>query len=66
MSVASGAPDEGAATKFLELAPIGRAGSAECILELEDAGGAKMRVHLKGFEGPDLTALTRTFWGVDS
>ena len=65
-SAASDAPDEGAATRFLELAPIGRAGSAECILELEDAGGAKMRVHLKGLEAPDLTALTRTFWGVDS
>jgi hypothetical protein len=31
---------------------------------LEDAAGAKMRVHLKGHEVPDLTALARVFWGV--
>jgi hypothetical protein len=31
-------------------------------MELEDAGGAKLRVHLKGFETPDLAALSRSFW----
>jgi hypothetical protein len=34
-------------------------------LELEDAGGAKMRVHLKGVEAPDITALSRSFWGFE-
>jgi len=37
-------------------------GCGECTLELEDAGGAKLRVHLKGFETPDLAALSRSFW----
>jgi hypothetical protein len=32
------------------------------MLELEDAGGAKLRVHLKGFEAPDLAALSGSFW----
>jgi len=31
-------------------------------LDLEDAGGAKLRVYLKGFEAPDLAALSRSFW----
>jgi len=62
--------EERAATpKFLELAsPAGRgsaavpAGSCECTLELEDADGAKMRVHLRGVATPDLAALSRSFW----
>jgi hypothetical protein len=29
---------------------------------MEDAGGAKMRVHWKGFAAPDLAALSRSFW----
>jgi hypothetical protein len=29
---------------------------------LEDASGAKMRVHLQGTEAPDLTALSHSFW----
>jgi len=37
-------------------------GPCECTLEWEDAGGAKMRVHLKGAATPDLAALSRSFW----
>lgn len=55
-----------AVATFLELAPPVSGGSRECILELEDPGGAKMRVHVKGAEAPDLTALSRSFWGVDA
>ena len=47
---------------FVELAPAPPTGSPECMLELEDPGGAKMRVHLKGAEAPDLAALSRSFW----
>jgi len=51
---------------FLELAP-GHfpgvpLGHCECTLELEDADGAKMRVHLKAADTPDLAALSRSFW----
>ena len=63
----------GVAATFLELAPPADHGFAmfsprcptgpcECIVELEDSGGAKMRVHLKGIEAPDLAALSRSFW----
>ena len=48
------------------IAPAAWPGSGECTLELEDAGGAKLRVHLKGFEAPDLTALSRSFWQIES
>lgn len=60
---------KGAVATFVELAaPAGHgfaaipAGPCECSVELEDIGGAKMRVHLKGSETPDLAALSRSFW----
>jgi hypothetical protein len=60
---------QAAAPKFLELTPPAEhasaavpAGACECTLELEDADGAKMRVHLKGVATPDLAALSRSFW----
>jgi hypothetical protein len=56
------ASEEGSVTTFVELAPAVSGNSRECILELEDPGGAKMRVHLKGVEAPDLVALSRSFW----
>ena len=36
------------------------------IVELEDSGGAKMRLHLKGGAVPDVTALVRSFWGIEA
>jgi hypothetical protein len=50
------------ATAFLEWVPPQRACSPECIVELEHPNGAKMRIHLKGGAGPDLAALSRSFW----
>jgi hypothetical protein len=60
--VAPFGPEENAVPTFLELAPPLRTGFGQCTLELEDAGGAKMRVQLNGFESLDLAALTRNFW----
>ena len=52
--------------RFVELAlrrhGLPAVGHCECTLELENAGGAKMRVHLKGIATPDLAALSRSFW----
>jgi hypothetical protein len=59
-------PQERSVPTFVELAHPAEASSGECILELEDIGGAKMRVHLKGVGVPDLVALSRSFWGVGS
>jgi hypothetical protein len=60
-AVGGGSEDSNRAT-FLELAPSTRVGSCQCTLELEDASGAKMRVHLQSDEAPDLAALSRSFW----
>ena len=50
------------APEFVELLPGGpSAPRPECRIEVEDGGGAKLRIHLQGGEFPDVTALTRGF-----
>ena len=49
-------------TTFLELTSPLSTGDCECTLELENAAGVKMRVHLKGAASPDLVAISRSFW----
>ena len=65
-TTASKLAEAAAGARFLELPAAPWAASGECTLELEDAGGAKLRVHLKGVETPDLAALTRSFWQSES
>ena len=48
--------------RFVELAPFSSVGGCECLLELEKAGGARMRIQLKGVAVPDLAALSQKFW----
>jgi hypothetical protein len=60
-AAATNVSEEGAAA-FLELAHPAFGGPCECTLELEDAAGATMRVHLKVATPPDLAALCRSFW----
>lgn len=48
-------------TAFLELPPSLPTGTCDCTVELEDAAGSKMRVHLKAATPPDLAALCRSF-----
>ena len=45
-----------AAPKFIELSPPLQAPSKECIVEFEDGSGARIRVHLRGCDAPDLVA----------
>lgn len=59
-------PEEGTTATFLELAPSPQKGACEYTVELEDSGGAKMRIHLRGVEALDLIALSRSFWGFPS
>jgi hypothetical protein len=60
--VLSGTGSEtGTRATFVELPPPTHP-SGECILELESAAGAKMRVELRGIGMPELVALTRNFW----
>jgi hypothetical protein len=49
---------------FVEL-PSPTVVSGECVIEWEDAAGARMRVQLKGQKLPDLLALSRSFWNTD-
>ena len=65
-AAASGKSKTDAAATFVELTPSVMGSSCECLLELDDADGAKMRVHLKGIAAPDLAALSRSFWRGDS
>ena len=62
--VGNARPGREAPAAFVELAPpVVSGGLAECVLELENVGGAKMRIHLKGVAVPDLAALSRSLWG---
>jgi hypothetical protein len=63
---ASKTHEKASGATFLEVPPPVWTGSGECTLELEDAGGAKLRVHLKGFGAPDLVELSRSFWQSES
>jgi hypothetical protein len=65
-ATASNAPEGTDRRAFLELPAAAWVGAGECTLELEDASGAKLRIHLKGFEAPDVTALSRSFWQIES
>jgi hypothetical protein len=51
--------------EFVELLPGGMPGSPlsrpACLIEVEEPGGAKLRIHLQGGELPDVAALTRGF-----
>ncbi len=46
---------------FVEL-PSPLVVSKRCLVKLNNAAGASMRVHLVGYETADVEALTRTFW----
>ena len=58
----SGKSREDIAAGFIELTTPLSAGVGCCTLELEDAGGAKMRVELRGFTANDVAAIGRSFW----
>ena len=54
-----------AATAFVELVPPEGAGPPECIVELENPRGVKMRIHAKGNRIPDVvTAVSQVLFGV--
>lgn len=53
------------AASFVELPPTALPLLGECVIELEDASGSRMRVQLTGQHVPDLLALSRSFWNAD-
>jgi hypothetical protein len=50
------------ASPFVELSLPPSIAARECVIELEDIKGARMRVQLKGYDTPDVVALSRSFW----
>ena len=49
-------------TTFIELVPGGAGHPSECLIEMESEEGAKMRIHVRGGEVPDVVALAESFW----
>ena len=59
-------PRTGSGPAFVEL-DFGRSiFPAECIVEMEDKSGSKMKMHLKGVSGVGLLELGRAFWSKKS
>jgi hypothetical protein len=50
------------AAPFVELMAPTPGGLYHCTLELENSGGAKMRIQLRSVAMPDLAAISRSFW----
>lgn len=57
-----GGNSSGVAAGFVELVGQGTE-RLECVVEMENARGARMRIELRG-AGPDMNALAHAFWGV--
>ena len=55
-------PEAAVAAPFIELVAPTPAGLCHCTLELENSGGAKMRIQLRSVAMPDLAAISRSFW----
>lgn len=47
---------------FVELLPAESSSSCACTIEMENARGEKMRMHLPGLDSPELTVLMQSFW----
>jgi hypothetical protein len=55
-------PEATVATPFIELVAATSNGLCHCTLELENTGGAKMRIQLRSTAMPDLAAISQSFW----
>ena len=54
--------DSPSSPAFVELQPAYPGAAFECILELQNAQGTQLKLHLRGSSAPDLTALSSVFW----
>lgn len=53
--------EETAAPAFVEILPSPASPAPECLVEFENACGARMRIHATGGSMPDVAALSRLF-----
>lgn len=51
-----------ASTEFVELPTPWLPGGSECVIEMEDGQGARLRVQIRGTTGPDLVPLVSLLW----
>ena len=58
----AGKAGEDVAAGFIELVSPAATGNCCCTLELENEGGAKLRVKLRGFTATDVAVVGRSFW----
>ncbi len=63
-AASAGGPRASAPVGFIEVVPGGPtpAGVTECVIDLADARGARMRIALKSPALPDLAALSQGLW----
>ncbi len=54
--------DSPSSPAFVELQPAYPSAAFECVLELQNAQGTQLKLHLRGSAAPDLTALSSVFW----
>jgi hypothetical protein len=47
---------------FVELLPPGGSGLSPCTIEMENAKGGKMKIHLQGLGSAGLAILSDSFW----
>ena len=64
-SVSGDASQVSVGQQFLQLLPSELTAVAECAIECEGAQGAKIRIHLKGPQLPDLAELIGNLWNGD-
>ena len=62
----SEAPEVRSTPSFVEVLPGGSSSTPECVVEIENPRGTKMRIHFKGTGAADLSTLGRLFWGAES
>jgi hypothetical protein len=51
--------------RFVELPQGAPTAASECLIECENAAGARLRMHLKGVALRDLAALGRSLWSAE-
>ena len=51
-------------SSFIELDVSPSKSASECIVEMEDKGGTRMRMYFKGEAGLDFLELGKTFWNM--
>lgn len=60
-AAAAGGTDAAAPSRFVELPPVQLGGSAEYVVELEAASGARMRIEVRGGADLDVESLAGSF-----